>query len=113
MPQLSREFNDLLVQSIDETITDLLSRAVVDALYAHLQTVYSVPKDEVPNRLDTLLTALEKVFGASSQTITRAIARKFYLKLGLEFTNHPSYTLIEYVDEAKMKLRTSSSSNLG
>ncbi len=97
-----------MVESIDETITDLLSRAVVDALYAHLQAIYSISRDEVPNRLDALLTALEKIFGASSQTITRAIARKFYLKLGLEFTNHPSYTLIEYVNEAKMKLRTSS-----
>ena len=100
-----------MVESIDETITDLLSRAVVDALYVHLETVYSIPKDEVPNRLDSLLTALEKIFGPSSHTITRAIARKFYLKLGLKFSNHPNYTLIEYVNEAKMKLRPSS--NLG
>ena len=41
-PQLGREFNDVLVESIDETITDLLSQAVVDALYAHLQTIYSI-----------------------------------------------------------------------
>jgi hypothetical protein len=98
----------LLLESIDETITAILSRAVVDALYAHLQTNYSISRDEVPYRLDTLLTTLEKLFGASSQTITKAIARKFYLKLGLEFTVNHSRTLLEYVDEAKMKLQNSS-----
>ena len=108
-PQLGREFNDVLVESIDETITDLLSQAVVDALYAHLQTIYSISRDEVPYRLDTLFTALEKIFGTSAQTITKAVAREFYLKLGLEFTGNPSRTLLEYVDEAKMKLQNSSS----
>jgi hypothetical protein len=109
-PQLGREFNDVLVESVDETITDLLSRAVVDALYGHLQAIYSISRDEVPYRLDTLFTTLEKTFGVpSSQIITKAIARKFYLKLGLEFTANPSHTLLEYVDEAKMKLQISQS----
>jgi len=102
-------FHVLLLESIDETITALLSRSVVDALYVNLQKFHSISRNEVPYRLDTLLTILEKIFGASSQTITRAIARKFYLKLGLEFTCNPSRTLLEYVDEAKMKLQKSSS----
>ncbi|MGA2627574.1 MAG: hypothetical protein ABSF63_11050 [Candidatus Bathyarchaeia archaeon] len=106
-PQLV--FNDALVESIDETITELLSRAVVDALYAHLETFHSISRDELPNRLDVLFSALEKIFGVrGSQTITKAIAKKFYLKLGLEFTDNPSRTLVEYVDQAKIKLQTSS-----
>ena len=101
-------FNDALVESIDETITELLSRAVVDALYAHLETFHSISRDELPNRLDVLFSALEKIFGVrGSQTITKAIAKKFYLKLGLEFTDNPSRTLVEYVDQAKIKLKTS------
>ena len=102
-------FNDALIESIDETITELLSRAVVDALYAHLETFHSISRDELPHRLDALFSALEKIFGVrGSQTITKAIAKKFYLKLGLEFTDNPSRTLVEYVDQAKIKLQTSS-----
>jgi hypothetical protein len=109
-PQLGREFNEALVESIDETITALLSRAVVDALYVRLQTNHSISRDEVPYRLDTLFAILEKIFGVrSSQTIAKVIARKVYLKLGLEFTGNPSHTLLEYVDQAKMKLQNSSS----
>jgi hypothetical protein len=106
-PQLGKEFNDVLVETIDETITDLLGRAVVDALYAHLETNHSMARDEVPYRLDTLFITLEKIFGASSNTITKAIAKRFYAKLGLEFTDNPSRALLEYVDEAKMKLQES------
>lgn len=106
----AREFNDALVESIDEAITALLSRTVVDALYAHLQTFHSISRDELPHRLDTLFPTLERIFGVrSSQTITKAIARKFYLKLGLEFTDNPSRTLLEYVDAAKTKLQESQS----
>jgi hypothetical protein len=98
-----------LVESIDETITALLSQAVVSALYAHLHKTHSITRDKIPYRLDALVATLEKIFGvSSSQTITKAIARKFYLKLGLEFTGNPSRTLIEYVDEAKMNLQKSS-----
>ena len=99
----------LLLESIDETITTLLSRTVVDALYAHLLTFHSIARNEVPYRLDTLFSTLEKIFGGpGSQTITKAIARKFYLKLGLEFTVNASHTLLEYVDEAEMKLQNPS-----
>ena len=108
-PQPDGEFNDFLVESIDQTIRALLSRNVVDSLHAHLQTNYSITRDEIPYRLDTLITTLEKVFGVrSSQTITKAIARRFYLKLGLEFKDIPSRSLLEYVDGAKMKLQNSS-----
>jgi hypothetical protein len=102
----SREFNDALVESIDETITDLLSREVVDALYVHLQTVHSISRDEVPYRLETLFSTLEKTFGLpGSKTICKAVARKFYAKLGLPFIDYPGRTLLEHIEAAKVKLR--------
>jgi len=99
-------FNLLLCQSIDETITSLLSREVVDALYVHLQKAYTVPRDDVPDKLERLCSALEKTFGLpSSRTICKAIARKLYAKLALPFSANPGRTLLEYVEEAKMKIQ--------
>jgi hypothetical protein len=106
--QDGREFNDNLVESIDETIIGLISRTVVDALYTHLQTFHSISRYEVPYRLETLFTTLEKTFGGrGSQTITKTIASKSYLRLGFEFTDNPGRSLLAYVDEAKMKLQIS------
>jgi hypothetical protein len=103
------EFNDTLLESIDQTITDLLGPNVVDALYTHLQTTYSISREEVPHRLDTLSAVLKRIFGGSSLTVSKAIARKFYLKLGLELTVNQNHTLLEYVNDAKMKLQISQS----
>jgi hypothetical protein len=105
-PQLV--FNNALVESIDETLTELLGRAVVDALYVHLQTFHSISRGRLPHELNTLLAVLERIFGIlGAQTITNVIARKFYFKLGLKFTGNPSRTLLEYVDDARMKLEIS------
>ena len=98
-------FNELLFKSIDETITSLLSRQVADALYFHLEQVDSVSKLEIPNRLDVLSSTLEQTFGRpSSIIISKAIAKTLYKALGLNFSESPHGTLIDYIDEAKMKV---------
>jgi hypothetical protein len=103
--ELNRKLRDLLLESIDETLTDLLSARVVDALYLHLQTTHSITRDEVPYRLETLSSTLDNVFGRSHKIICRAIAKKLYAKLGLTFLDNPvERTLIQYVEEAKTKL---------
>jgi len=102
----SQEFNDILLQSIDDTLTALLSRSVTDALYTHLQTTHAISRAEVPYKLDTLSHVLEQTFGApSSRTISRAIARKFYTALQLKLPDNSSRSLVEYVDGAKTSLQ--------
>jgi hypothetical protein len=104
--ELEGEFSGLLLESIDETITALLSRGVVESLYLHLQTVHSISRNEAPHRLGILVSVLEGIFGVKgSRTICKAIARKFYAKVDLEFFDLPSRTLIEYVEGAKIKPR--------
>jgi hypothetical protein len=97
---------DILLESIDETITGLLSREVVESIYLNLKTVHSIPRDEVPYRLDILISTLERIFGLQgSKTICKAIARKSYAKLDLRFLDVPDRTLLDHVEEAKVKLR--------
>jgi hypothetical protein len=105
-PELDKEFNSRLLESIDETLADLLSRGVVESLYLHLQTVHSISRDEAPHRLDIVVSILEEIFGLKgSKTICKAITRDFYAKLHLEFFDLPGRTLLEYVEGAKIKLR--------
>ena len=104
--KLEERVCNALLESIDETITALLSRNVVDALYYNLYTVHSIPRDEVPYKLETLCTTLNKVFGVrSTATICKAVGRKLFVKLGLPFPNSLPSTLSEYVEEAKIMSR--------
>jgi hypothetical protein len=92
-----------LIESIYETIAQLISPMVAEKIFEHLEKFYSVKKDEVPFRLDMLLSALEKNFGSrSSQVVGKAIAMRFYSQLGLEFSDDPQRTLIQYVENAKL-----------
>jgi len=102
--ELDRELCDALRESIDETISALLSPEVNDALYVHLSRVHSISRDEAPYKLEILGSVLEKVFGRSSKIVCKAIAKRLYAKLGLSFFDNPTRTLIEYVEEAKISL---------
>jgi len=85
-------------------MTALLSREVTDALYLHLQNVHSIKRDEVPYKIDMLCSVLTRIFGdASATTISKAVARRLFVKLGLVFPNSPPRTLSEYVEEAKLR----------
>jgi hypothetical protein len=98
-----QDFNVILTESIRETIAQLLSPKVAENLFEHLEKVYSVKKDEIPSHLDTLLLTLTTYFGSSSsQVIGKAIARRFYSQLGLEFSDEPQRTLIGDDEKAKL-----------
>jgi len=93
----------IFIESIHETIAQLLSPKVAEKIFEHLEKVYSVKKDEVPSRLDKLLLTLKTTFGSSSaQVVGKAIARRFYSRLGLEFSDNPQRTLVGYVENAKL-----------
>jgi hypothetical protein len=105
-PQTSKEFNDALLESIDEAMTALLGKGVLDSLYLHLDRFCAITKDELPNRLEAFFSILEKTLGSSGKTIGKAIAKRFYSKLQLEFDEKANHSLLEYVEEAKRKLQT-------
>lgn len=97
-------FNDSLIETIDETLSAILSREVMDSLYARMKRNHAISKDEIPYRLDALFSELEIVFGVGAKTLSRAIAQRFYQKLGLEFPSLSGATLLEYVEMAKQKI---------
>ena len=100
-------FDARLGEAIDEALTTLFSAEVAEALYLNLEKFHSIPKDEIPHKVEALSMILEKTFGQpSSKTIGKAIARKLFVKLELDFPKHnnPGWTLLDYVEEARVKL---------
>ena len=83
---MPEEFYSVFMDATDETITELLGPAVLNALYARLADTYDITRDELPYRLDTAYSVLETVFGVKgARTISRSIVRRFYGKLNVEF----------------------------
>jgi len=101
------KFDSILINAVDETMADLFGPVVVQSLHEHLLKFYHVRTEEIPYRLDSLTFTLERTFGASSKIICKAIVRKFYAKLGLAFYDNPARTLLESVEQARIKRRGS------
>jgi hypothetical protein len=103
----SRDFNSLLLECIQETITALLSQQVTESIFAHLKATHNISKEDVPNSLNLLTSTLEMTFGSSAKIVGKAIAKRLYARLGLEFSNDHRRTLVDYVEQAKMARRSS------
>jgi len=99
------DFNKKLLKAINEGIFSLLGQGALHSLDEYLKENYSISPSEWAGHLDLLLGMLEKCLGSvAGRTIGRTIAKRFYWQLGMEFTSIPSYTLSDYVENAKRKI---------
>jgi hypothetical protein len=96
------EFNSLLLDSVEEALTDVLGTKFTDRFFTLLETELQISKTEIPNRLDKFTSVLSTVFGSrAALVIGRAIAKRFYTRLEIPFVKKDSYTILNYSTEAK------------
>ena len=82
-----------------------MGEAVLTALYRNLKDGYAITSENISHHLNILVGTLEDVFGeVGSRTIVRVIAKRFYLRMGLEFVEIQGYTLQDYVERARTTL---------
>jgi len=99
------DFDRLLAEAVDESLSDLLGETVRKAIYLHFERQYSLPRNQIPNRLDDFCNALQNTFGSSTPTVGKTIAKRLYAKLGLEFVEKVKYGFADYVREAGTRLQ--------
>jgi hypothetical protein len=99
---LRGDLDRLLVESVKEAIEDVLGTDSAKLAFRFLER--DVTFDKLPRHLPTFYAALKKNFGEDYPTIEKAIAKKLYLKLSLEFTETPNIELARYIEEAYVKL---------
>jgi hypothetical protein len=101
----SENFKKELLKAINETIFSLLGQGALHSVDSYLKEHYSISPSEWADHLDLLLEMLGFCLGpAAEKTVGRAIAKRLYWKLNIQFTNTPSYTLFDYIDKAKLRI---------
>ena len=96
----------LLLDSLDDTLREVLSEQFRIAFYNYLETGFSLPRTLIPDRLGDFQSVLSKALGPTGSAILeKAVAKRLYLKLGLRFAEKPSYTLLQYIREAEITLQ--------
>jgi hypothetical protein len=94
----------LLLECIDEGLTDLLGRRAREAVYDHLERNLFLSRNEIPLRLDDFFSLLDETFGKGSKTIGRYIARKLYTKLDWEFVDVATFQFADYLEMVKDRI---------
>ena len=96
-----RYTNAIILESVDETLGDLLGRNVREIVYDCLDKDRSIPRNEIPLNLDNLFLTLDEVFG---KEVGKMISNEFQVKLCMKSGKSPKTDNIDYVDLDKVKL---------
>ncbi len=80
MDAKSKDFDKLLLESIDETLLSL-GEAPRKSIYAHLERTYNVTKGQIPDDMEHFQLALEKIFGIGARYLEILVMQNLYAKI--------------------------------
>ena len=101
-----RNFNEIVCQAIDKTLEELMGPKVVEAVYVHLKYKFGVERNELPYRIDTVCSVLERAFGVKgARVIERKVAKNLYDRILLPFNDQQGLTLEDFLKLAKESIK--------
>jgi len=100
----STELDETLLQTVDDRLL-VLGRVARAAIYKYIENSYRVRREEIPDKLLTFHRALQDLLGPGAKMMERLIARELYSRLGLDFIEHHSWTLVDFMHHAKKAKR--------
>jgi hypothetical protein len=71
------------------------------AIYDRIEKSYGLKREEIPEKLEAFHGALEDLLGKGAKVMERLIAKNLYSRLGLNFTEHANWSIVEYVNHAR------------
>ena len=103
---VTQEFTKEFRYAFDSAIYGIVGQDVLRSLYEYLKEHYDITPDEIPYRSDTVFETLERTFGVKgARTLGRAIAKRLYYRLNLQFVETEDYRLQDYLEQAKKELK--------
>lgn len=100
----AKTLNNLLSESIDEVLTDLLGRKARQAVYDYLARNCSLAKEDIPENMEKFFEVTEEAFGKGSRTIAKCIVKRLFLKLEWKFENIPGFEFQDYLEMARARI---------
>ena len=103
-------FDQILLEAIDEGLSGL-GEAGKASIYIHLEAIFNIRKQEIPNKLDVFSTALQRIFGLGAPQLENLIMKHLNAKVGslcrLDDPNRlaQNLTFTKYVELMKLSYR--------
>ena len=102
MATKTRDFDKILLSSIDEALTSL-GESVKQSIYFHIENKFCVARKEIPENIAEFQGGLEKIFGTGARFIEIMIMKNLHSKIGLPLNMDKKEQLefAKYVGAAK------------
>lgn len=101
-PTVSKEFRNLALDAVDDGLAVLGDESVIHAFYDCLQKRWQIKREEIFGNLNILHGFMEYMFQEATRILEKRMAKSLYRKVGLLFTVHADWTLMQYVEEARV-----------
>jgi hypothetical protein len=104
-------FNDLMIEALDDTLRLMLGESVSELIHSFTQKQTSLKLKEVNNKIEVIITYLEKLIGKEgTQIIQMTSIKRLCLKLKQEYEEvEAHFSLLDQLYEMKFKLSAASS----
>jgi len=103
-PKSRTNFTQILLESVNESISVALGLPITPELNHHLQAYIGLSVDEMQDNVDLLFSSLRDSFGIHGDDIRKMVVRRMYQKAGIPFYEVAGTHMIQYVHELKRKL---------
>jgi len=97
-------FNDILVDSFDEVVTEVVGVKVSSILWRHYQAFLGITRDEIPHQLPKLFESIQTIFGTGDGTVGERVVKKMYAKAHVPLEYIDNRPLAEYAEKLKQIL---------
>ena len=94
--EVSREFDALLLDVVDETLMQIFRDVGVRVIYASFEQNCQLKREEIPERPDAFTVCLGKLLTSAALVIEKLIVKNLYRKCGVEYVESTIFNFSPY-----------------
>ncbi|MGA2681579.1 MAG: hypothetical protein ABSF44_07245 [Candidatus Bathyarchaeia archaeon] len=88
-PDRPKTFDQVVLEAMDEALL-IIGENATASIYAHLEDLFKIKKEEIPRKLSDFSNALGQIFGLGARHLEILFLKKLYAKFEVTF-NWPTY----------------------
>ncbi|UCG36214.1 MAG: hypothetical protein JSV64_06255 [Candidatus Bathyarchaeota archaeon] len=79
----SRKYETMLNRAVEKALNRVFGSQAADVIYDHLESNYSIRKDEIAGKLESFSQAMQDYLNSGAVVVEKEILESFYSGLGL------------------------------
>ena len=99
--ETSRKFDSVLLDVVDETLTQIFKEVGVPVIYASFEQNCQLKREDIPKRPDAFTACLEELLSSAAIVVEKLIVKNLYHRFGSEYMEPAIFSFPDRVKELK------------